>query len=464
MSETFDDSREPRPARGLAYAPHLVVLLECDRPVAGVARYSLEGIERVTIGRGEPRRISRASGHLEVRIPGRSMSSTHARLLRTGTAWAIEDAGSRNGTLVNGVRVERAVLGHGDLLEVGHTLLRVDPSVGLPLDAPFDVDLPGSPEGNLTTLDPTFAANLEKVARLAPSDVPILLAGDSGVGKEVVARWVHRRAHRTGEFVAVNCGGIPCGLVEGQLFGHVKGAFSGAVRSEPGLVRRADGGTLFLDEVGDLPAASQAALLRVLQEREVVPVGETRPTSVSVRLVSATHRDLEDMVAQGEFRRDLFARIAGCTLPIPRLGDRRDDLGILIAALIPKLAGDAAAAIAIAPDAGRAILSYDWPLNVRELRHCLETCITLAAGNRIERWHLPPKVLSAIDTSARPSPSAPLTLDERDNRLRVELLAQLARHRGNVSEVARTMGKARMQVQRWCRRFGIDPRLYRPLE
>src|SRR5262249_24796529 len=152
---------------------------------------------------------------------------------------------------------------------------------------------------------------LAALARIASMPIPVLLLGESGTGKEVLARAVHTLSGRSGAFVAVNCGGLSASLIESQLFGHVKGSFTGAGRDEPGLVRAADRGTLFLDEIGDLPLAAQAALLRVLQEREVVPVGGARPVAVDLRVVAATHRPLEKMAAKGDFRADLLARLSG---------------------------------------------------------------------------------------------------------------------------------------------------------
>jgi transcriptional regulator with PAS, ATPase and Fis domain len=382
--------------------------------------------------------------------------------VRVGSFWAVEDLGSKNGTFVNGERALRAILGPDDLFELGHTLMRVNLSLAMPSDAPLDLDVCDASADAHATLDPLFAAHLETVAKVAPSDVPVLVVGESGTGKEVLARWLHARTGRHGDFVAVNCGAIPSGLVESQLFGHVKGAFSGAVRDEPGFVRCSDGGTLFLDEIAALPTASQAALLRALQEREVVPVGAARPIQVDVRLVAATHEALDGMVARGEFRRDLYARIAGTILTLPPLRDRRDDIGVLVAALLPALANEQATAMVLARDVGRALLSYDWPMNIRELKQCLATCIALAQGGEVQRWHLPPKVADALEPGLRGEPrKAPGALSERDERLRLELLAQLSEHGGNLTEVGRAMGKARSQVHRWCRRFGVDPNVYR---
>ncbi len=373
------------------------------------------------------------------------MSSQHACLVRDGDRFAIEDLGSRNGTRVNGARVAgRVPLAEADILQVGHTVLLYRAAVASPLRAPADADSRGLDATTmLATLDASLDGMAERLRRVAESKVPVLVLGETGTGKELIARAVHAASDRRGTFVAVNCGALPATLLESQLFGHVRGAFSGALSDTLGLLRSADGGTLFLDEIGDLPAQSQTALLRVLQENEVVPVGGTRPIAVDLRVVAATHRNLQDLVARGEFRSDLYARLAGYTFPIPPLRARREDIGLIVSAL------SAGRALRCTPDAGRALVRYDWPLNVRELRHALESAEALAGDEPIDLAHLP----SAV---ARAASAAPIAADPVQDTL----VASLARHRGNVSEVARELGTARMQVQRWMKRFGIDRRSF----
>jgi transcriptional regulator with PAS, ATPase and Fis domain len=316
--------------------------------------------------------------------------------------------------------------------------------------------------GGFATLDEAFAEQLERVSRLFDAGVPALLLGESGTGKEVLARQLHERTGLAGDFVAVNCGAIPAQLVESHIFGHVKGAFSGAVRDEPGYVRAAQGGTLFLDEIADLPKASQASLLRVLQEREVVPVGATRPVAVDVRILAATHESLEGLVERGEFREDLYARVAGCVLEIPPLRERLEDMGILVATLLGKIAPGTAETIALTPDVGRALLSYPWPRNVRELERCLAICVALTKGETIHAAHLPPDIANVLQSHGpRPTGSKSAPLKEADERLRLDLLARLSECRGNVTDVARAMGKPRTQIHRWCKRFSVDPNVFR---
>jgi transcriptional regulator of acetoin/glycerol metabolism len=464
MEDTHDDKPFASEQRSVPFAPQLVVVLECDRPLAGGARYALDGIDLVTIGRGPERRAERhvegGLRALDVRIPGRSVSATHARLVRAGSSWAVEDLGSTNGTLVNGRRVERAVLGDGDVFDAGHVLMRVNSMVSMPVGAPLDVDLRGENGSGHLTLDPSFACDLDRTAKLAVSGVPIVLIGESGTGKEVLARWLHERDGRSAPFVAVNCGAIPATLVESQLFGHVKGAFSGAVRDELGFVRAAHGGTLFLDEIADLPRQSQAALLRVLQEGEVTPVGATQPLKVILRVIAATHQPLEELVGRGEFRHDLFARLAGSVISLPPLRDRRDDLGVLVAAILRKTARERAPAMSFSSEVGQALASHSWPLNVRELEQCIATSVALAPEGKVKMEHLP----RTIANGRRAASVAPQSADgprNADEKLRMDLLAQLSQHHGNLAAVARAMGKAPMQVHRWCRRLGIDPRPFR---
>jgi transcriptional regulator with PAS, ATPase and Fis domain len=315
----------------------------------------------------------------------------------------------------------------------------------------------------LATLIPRIATSFTTLARIAKSNVPILLAGETGSGKELLARAIHVASGRSGELVAINCGALPHTLLEAQLFGHVKGAFSGATRDELGYVRAAQRGTLFLDEIGELPPASQVALLRVLQEQEVVPVGTTRPLSVDIRVIAATNAPIDQLVESGSFRSDLFARLSGFRFAAPPLRERIEDLGLLIANLLCELGPREAPNWKFDPAAAQALFRYAWPRNVRELKQCLASATVLASAQRIELSHLPPEISEPRsvkpDTSGRePGRSHEVRTDEA---LHSELIALFTECRGNVSEVARRMGKARTQVQRWMARFAIEPATFR---
>jgi DNA-binding NtrC family response regulator len=216
--------------------------------------------------------------------------------------------------------------------------------------------------------------------RLAASRSAVLITGESGVGKEEVARALHRAGDADGmtPFVAVNCGAIPEHLIESELFGHEKGAFTGAVRERRGVFEQADGGTLFLDEIGEMPLAMQVKLLRAIQERAVVPVGSERARPVDIRLVCATHRDLKAMVETGAFREDLFYRIHVVHLPVPPLRERQEDILWLADRFLDEISARGGVRLTLTPDVERALPRYPWPGNVRELRHCLERASILS--------------------------------------------------------------------------------------
>ena len=437
--------------------PHVFIALECSRPSSGVTRHSLANIDRVTVGRGRERTFARSLEGgvrtLELRIPDVHLSSRHACFTRSGGGFLLEDCGSRNGTRIGDALVtEPTSLGDGDFVLVGRTVMRFRSEFSVPFGDPADVDSnhDDGAAAPLASIVPAICRRGAALARVARSDSSVLLVGETGTGKEVLARAIHRLSGRDGRFVAVNCGAIPSTLVEAQLFGYLRGAFSGAAESAPGLFRSADRGTLLLDEVAELPGAAQAALLRVLQEREVLPIGSAQPVKVDFRVIAATHRPLDALVAQGSFRKDLFARLSAFTFEIPPLRERSEDIGILIGAFTK------AHLLTLTPAAGTALLGHDWPHNVRELHQVLGVAAALANKEPLDVSHLPDGITRASNHKRR-RPSDP----ELPDPLREVLTASLSRHAGNVSAVARDLGKARMQVQRWIRRFGIDPSTFR---
>jgi len=243
----------------------------------------------------------------------------------------------------------------------------------------------------------------DMIARVARSQAPVHISGESGTGKELVARMIHESgARRGGPFVAVNCGAIPTELMESELFGHKRGSFTGAVADKKGLAQSAEGGTLFLDEVADLPLHMQVKLLRVVQEKTVRPVGEAREESVDVRILSATHKNLADLVAQGLFREDLFYRINVIELRVPALRERGADIPEIAEAILARLAHrSGTTAPRIAEDAVRALQAYTFPGNVRELENVLERALTLSTGHEITAEHV------RLRSAARPPGSEP---------------------------------------------------------
>jgi transcriptional regulator with GAF, ATPase, and Fis domain len=297
---------------------------------------------------------------------------------------------------------------------------------------------------------PQLEDDLRRLRAVSASRLAILVRGESGTGKELAASAVHALSGRAGALVAVNCGALPEQLIASELFGYKKGAFSGALEERAGLVRGADRGTLFLDEIGDLRLESQTALLRVLQEGEVLPLGGARPVKVDVRVVAATHRDLEAMVKQGDFRQDLLSRLSGHTVRLPPLRERLPDLGLLLAGIFLRRLPERASSLTLGQAGARALFASRWPLNVRELERAVVAAAALSPEAQLD-------LRQALAAPAE-GPAAAAG-DEAD--LRERLQALLTAHKGNVSAVASEMGKARMQVQRWMKRFGFDPESYR---
>ena len=272
---------------------------------------------------------------------------------------------------------------------------------------------------------------LDMARRAAPADVTVLIEGESGTGKEVLARAIHRLSSRKdGPFIPVNCAAIPEGLLESELFGHERGAFTGAVRSKPGRFEMAREGTLFLDEIGDMPLSMQVKILRALQEREVERVGGVKSINVDVRVVAATHQNLDTLVAEGRFRSDLFYRLQGVRLQLPPLRERQDDLPALIAHLLERGARRLVRPPAtVSPEALRCLWAYAWPGNVRELQHVLEGAMVLSDGVILPE-HLPPAIRQTRPAAPADAGTPRLvgslddTLEEWERRLILDALRE----------------------------------------
>ncbi|HXG44518.1 MAG TPA: sigma-54 dependent transcriptional regulator [Gemmatimonadales bacterium] len=310
---------------------------------------------------------------------------------------------------------------------------------------------------------PAIIGVMKTVARVAPTQASVLITGETGTGKELVARTIHQFSGRAQhKFVGVNCAALAEGVLESELFGHVRGAFTGAVASRPGLFREADRGTLFLDEVGDVPPALQTRLLRAVQEREIVPVGSETPVKVDVRVIAATHRDLEAMVREGAFREDLFYRLNVVTIHLPPLRERRQDIPLLVDHTLRGLARKhGRGPVALDPEAQALLLSYDWPGNIRQLQNVLERSLVLAEQDVIGPEHLPPELREqggwrGTGGAAPPSGTAgaprlvPLALVEREH-----VLAVLAACEGNRERAARVLRISRRTLSRMLQRWGL---------
>ncbi len=453
-TETTSTDREDDGA-ALRHETALVLVLECQRPTAGGARIPIPARTRLCVGRGDARRLTPSDGGSELRVPDPKMSARHAELKLEAGKLQVRDVGSTNGTYVNRARITDWVpLRDGDIVQIGHTFFLVQARPVAPsaarLTEPWGL-------GGFSTLEPSLAANLERLERIAATPLPVMLLGDTGTGKELLARAVHLRSGRSGPFVAVNCGALTPTLIESQLFGHVRGAFSGAVRDQPGLVRTAHQGTLFLDEIAELRSETQATLLRVLQEREVLAVGATEATPVDLRVVSATLKPIDPTDADGSFRKDLYARLAGFVFSLPTLAEHREDLGVIISNLLERSAVRGARDIRLRPAVVDLFLSYPWPLNVRELEQVLAAACALTEDGVVRRDHLPDSLRTSAAAEATERAVRASDLPAEDQAVRAELIRELRAHDGNISATARSMGKARQQLQRWMRRFAIDP-------
>jgi transcriptional regulator with GAF, ATPase, and Fis domain len=305
------------------------------------------------------------------------------------------------------------------------------------------------------------------VGRVAPSETTVLVTGESGTGKEIVAQMLREGSPRARKpLVAVNCAALPEQLLESELFGHEKGAFTGAITTKIGRIEQAAGGTLFLDEIGEMSPLVQAKLLRVLQEREFQRVGGTRPQRADVRVVAATNRDLETAIAQGRFREDLYYRLAVFEIRIPPLRERPEDVLPLAEAFLEDLGQTMGRpAAGISRDAREWLLAYPWPGNVRELRNAIERAILLCDGGLITRDHLPapsarlrpglaaPAPVAEEPSAATPSEPAGLDLDSTERALIERALAEA---RGNKSKAARLLGLSRAQLYTRLEKHGIE--------
>lgn len=397
---------------------------------------------RLSFGRG---------ADVDVGLDDPKLSRHHATITRAGVIVEIRDHASRNGTFVNGDRIETATLRPGDIVRIGETLLELG-------NAPT-----GTATGDPTLVgtDPAFLAAVELADRVASSDVPLVILGETGTGKDMLAHRVHERSGRSGSFVGVNCAALPDELVESTLFGHKKGAFTGATGESPGLFLEAQGGTLFLDEIGDLGAAHQAKLLRALDSREIIPVGGTRRVHTDARVIAATNVELPARIADGGFRADLYARLAGAVLRVPPLRARRGD----ILALAEHFLAEPTPAVAkrrLSAQAAERLLLHPWPRNIRELRTAMRR-LGLELGDRAEvrRADVDAVLEKPVTKLEEPSRATGGAGRRPEVPSREELTARMAELRGNVTKLAEHYGKDAKQIYRWLKRYRLDPSSHR---
>jgi two-component system response regulator AtoC len=357
--------------------PHLVAMWP-----GGAAVAELPSSGTVTVGR------SSRSG---LCIDHPSVSREHA-VFRAGASITVEDLGSTNGTTVGGVRVprgQRTALARHQVVTVGAAVIVVREAFERPLAPEAAPERGARP---VVVADEAMKELYRVVDLVAKGDLSVILLGETGSGKDVVASAIHRRSTRSAaSYVGVNCAALPGALLESELFGYERGAFTGAVQAKPGLLEVADHGTLFLDEIAELPLTMQAKLLRVLESREVTRVGGLKTRTIDVRFVCATNRDLVSLVRSGAFRQDLYFRLNGISLVIPPLRQRRAEIPHMARAFIAETCREARRPLLPISDQAMALLeAHDWPGNVRELRNVVERGVTLCTGALVDVHHLPP--------------------------------------------------------------------------
>jgi DNA-binding NtrC family response regulator len=311
--------------------------------------------------------------------------------------------------------------------------------------------------GGLIGRSPAMKMVFEAIRLVAPNDTTVLILGETGTGKELVARSLHQLSERkNGPFIAVNCAALPENLLESELFGHLRGSFTGAHRDKTGLFQAAHGGTIFLDEIGDISHAMQHRLLRVLQERELMPVGAVKSVHVDVRVIAATNRDLRADVASGRFRDDLFYRLNVFRIELPALRERRADVPLLVEHALERLAGRAGTRPTCSPFAMRMLQAYDWPGNVRELFSGLESAWIRSGASRIEAQHLPAEVRESIGTDAASRLESRYRAASPPDDERATILAALERADGVRARAAEMLGMGRTTLWRKMKQFGLD--------
>jgi transcriptional regulator with GAF, ATPase, and Fis domain len=414
-----------------------------------VEREAGKAVSRAALNDGDLCRIgTHTSNDLVLQDP--SVSRFHCRLMREEGGWRVRDWGSLNGTRLEGVRIRDADLPSDATLAVGDSIVRVRAVVSEEQAVVPAIPAFGQLAGTSVTMRKLFAL-LEKVA---PSDINVLIEGESGTGKELVANEVVQRSPRADKaFVVVDCGAISPNLVESELFGHMRGSFTGADRDRVGAFEAADGGAVFPDEVGELPVELQPKLLRAIEAREIRRVGETRPRKVNVRVVSATNRDLEREVNRGQVREDLYFRLAVMTVRVPPLRERLDDLVILIRVFLQAL-GVPDQEHLFTPQVLAEMARHDWPGNVRELRNYVERTVVLQKAGPTLRRGAPGGTSGApaVDIGAPFKIAKDAAIDTFE---RAYLSTLLEAAGNNMSKAARMAGMDRMYLHRLVQRHGL---------
>ena len=446
-----------------------------------VKEYSFEK-EEVSVG---------AMSDNDVVVKDQTASRYHAKIVQESTGYVLVDLRSTNGCFVNKVRIREAFLTPGTTIAIGQTRFRFNASEEQVAIVPSDADRCGDIIGNNAKMRQLYSI----IEKIAPTATTVVIEGETGTGKEVVAQSLHKLSPRNkGPIIIFDCGAVPPNLIESELFGHEKGSFTGAVMTRQGLFEMADGGTLFLDELGELPIDLQPKLLRVLENREVRRVGSSKSTKVDVRIIAATNRNLEDEVKAGNFRQDLFYRLSVVRVQLPALRERTDDVSLLVSHFLEtqrynRTPSGEKRCRGISPAALQVLQGYNWPGNVRELVNVIERAVSFCEGGIIEPQDLPEHLLSAQPMQATPyqppmtdpdsslgagvslAPEAPrppadlvsgdVTFKDAKEKWvsafeRDYIISLLKRHDGNISHAARESDIDRKYFRKLMKKYDID--------
>ncbi len=414
--------------------PQLTIVAHAHPKCVG-QRHVLRDAETIVLGRGAPHF---GAGAFE----DHRVSRTHLEVRRNSDVVVARDAGSHNGSFVNGQRIDSKQLEFGDIIAVGRIML-------LYHLGPVFHEPPSHPQ--LLGISAAIGRVVRQIERLAPRELTVLIQGETGVGKELVARALHDESGRAGNFVTIDCSALADGVVHSELFGHAKGAFSGAGGARAGLVQTAGAGTLFLDEVGDASPTLQASLLRLLESGQYRQVGSDRPMHSAARVVAATHVPLQGAVETQRFRQDLFGRLDRFVIRVPPLRERPEDILVLAHTFLERLG---AQEVIISRPLAIAMLRYHWPQNVRELAAVVEhALVDSPSGGPLQlsdavAARLAPQQASA-PVSAEPAPKVARPSAD-------DLRARLAAAGGNIKALATELGVARTTLYRWLRAANID--------
>lgn len=437
--------------KGKGASPEVALVLTTDDAGGTLPFFTKISSQVFFIGR-EP-----VGGGLALPVP--SVSRTHAQISRQGETYQIKDLNSRNGVFVDGRRVTEATLNPWSVVRLGDVVFVFVTGPLAPYES-FDPTKRAITHNGLELICGPLMADLERqVRQIASSHLPVLVRGETGSGKDGVAKALHKLGGLPGKLHSLNCAAIPPQLVESELFGHVKGTFTSATEPYEGGFRIANKGTLVLDEVSDLPLDSQAKLLRVLETKQVTPVGSTEAIPVDVRVIATTHRDLRGMATAGLFRGDLFARLNGFQLNVPPLRHRKEDIQWLLRQVI----GEAFTFRFL-----YGLVLYDWPFNVRELLSVVTAAKLAAGSNPLDYEHLPPVIRSHVEALqvAAPTVAVPMTdaqvgVKKQPRPSEESLREVLVREKGNVAALARHFDRDRALIHRWLKDAGLNPDEFR---